>query len=287
MDEVHLPGWICLKDVDFRDNRQQTADDVGQLSTLNSQLSTLSILTVWGWDARIVHQLRKRGCPEYLLPSEEQLATIRQLSSRQTAVQLLPLLTDKFKSWWCESIEEVETLPTGTKLYKAPWSCSGRGVFPYNRKRIEKIIREQGGIEVEPLYDRVADFAMEFYCEGGEVHFLGYSAMLPASLPVVDNGARTTDGGGILSTAYGGNLVASDEFILSLLTQFVSEEEVLRVRDALIEVLRAHIAPRYTGPLGVDQMIVRNVNYQLHPLVELNLRHTMGHVAIALREKNI
>lgn len=270
MDEVRLPGWCTLSELDAPSCWQQLG------ASAQPEGGAAHLLEVWGWDARIVQQLRKRGCPEVLLPTDEQLATIRQLSSRQTAVKLLPLLTNQFKNWWCESIEEVEALPEGAKLYKSPWSCSGRGVFAYNRSRIMKVIREQGGIEVEPLYDRVADFAMEFRCAAGEVEFLGYSAMM--------NGQ-----------SYGGNLVATDAEILSLMTAFVPEQDVLSVRDSLVNVLRTHIAPYYSGPLGVDQMIVRRTNgggcgnlqalggYLLHPLVEINLRHTMGHLAIELR----
>lgn len=258
MDEVRLPGWCTLNELDTPECWQQLC------ASAQPEGGAAYLLEVWGWDARIVQQLRKRGCPEALLPTDEQLATIRQLSSRQTAVKLLPLLTDKFQNWWCESIEEVEALPEGAKLYKSPWSCSGRGVFPFNRNRIIKVIREQGGIEVEPLYDRVADFAMEFRCVAGKVEFLGYSAMM--------NGQ-----------SYGGNLVASDSYILDLMTQYVSEEEVISVRRNLKDVIRKYIAPHYSGPLGVDQMIVRTPKYLLHPLVELNLRHTMGHLAIELR----
>jgi hypothetical protein len=43
----------------------------------------------------------------------------------------------------------------------------------------------------------------------------------------------------------------------------------------------------YRGPFGVDMMIVmksgeRGENCLLHPCVEINLRRTMGHVALAL-----
>ena len=270
MDAVRLPGWHCLAD------SLPSWDEVERIEP-------------WGWDARLVHQLRRRGCPEHLLPSPERLATIRHLSSRQTAVRLLPMVTERFESWWVGATSPPEspllgdfqrvlnTLDVlspkggvgGGFLFKSPWSCSGRGVFTYDEKRIRKVMREQGGIEVEPLYPRVADFAMEFRCEGGEVTFLGLSAML--------NGGTSARG-----AAYGGNLVASDETIMGLMTRYVPEKEVTEARDKLLDVLRREIAPFYDGPLGVDQMIV-GPPYALHPLVELNLRHTMGLVAIEMR----
>ena len=81
MDAVRLPGWHCLADA------LPSWDEVERIEP-------------WGWDARLVQQLRRRGCPEHLLPSPERLATIRRLSSRQTAVRLLPMVTERFESWW-------------------------------------------------------------------------------------------------------------------------------------------------------------------------------------------
>ena len=51
----------------------------------------------------------------------------------------------------------------------------------------------------------------------------------------------------------------------------------------------------YRGPFGVDMMVVKEnsqlSNHQdcqlkLHPCVEINLRRTMGHVALALSPKD-
>lgn len=255
-----MPGWLRLCDI-----TEEWLQACGGWQAIDC-------IEAWGWDARIVHELHKRGCPSHLLPNHEQLAHIRRLSSRQTAVGILPDLPGDFRSWWCNSMEEVDKLRQTIEqplLLKAPWSCSGRGVFPYNEARLRKVLREQGGIEAEPLYDRVADFAMEFRCLGGDVEFLGLSAML------------NPPGG-----AYGGNLVMTDADLLRLMTSYVDASDIQAVRQALIEAIRRHIAPHYTGPLGVDQMIVRLApgRYVLHPCVEINLRHTMGHIAIEVRE---
>ena len=130
----------------------------------------------WGWDPLLRHQLVRAGAPERLLPSEEQIQRIRQLSSRQTVVTLLPLLrTDVAESFgkaqFCSSFEAVERALQcwGEVVLKSPWSCSGRGVFRVNgllteaqQGRVRRILREQGGVEVEPFYAHEQDFAMEF-----------------------------------------------------------------------------------------------------------------------------
>ena len=39
----------------------------------------------------------------------------------------------------------------------------------------------------------------------------------------------------------------------------------------------------YRGPFGIDMMVVRGDDgFLLHPCVEINLRRTMGHVALSL-----
>lgn len=41
----------------------------------------------------------------------------------------------------------------------------------------------------------------------------------------------------------------------------------------------------YTGPFGIDMMVVEGnagKGFLLHPCVEINLRRTMGHVALSL-----
>ena len=51
------------------------------------------------------------------------------------------------------------------------------------------------------------------------------------------------------------------------------------VKEKICTLLPAIIDGKYVGPFGVDMMIAEE---QLHPCVEINLRRTMGHVALAL-----
>ena len=46
-------------------------------------------------------------------------------------------------------------------------------------------------------------------------------------------------------------------------------------------VLSQHLVARYEGPLGVDMMLVKTDQcIMLHPCIEVNLRRTMGYVAL-------
>ena len=63
----------------------------------------------------------------------------------------------------------------------------------------------------------------------------------------------------------------------------------------LLDFIQAHVISlvgslfkgKYVGPFGIDMMVVRVEDREelcIHPCVELNLRRTMGHVALALTE---
>ena len=237
----------------------------------------------WGWNKALVHRLRKLGVPERLLPGNKELEDIRQLSSRKTAVTLLsklaplsPMLIGE--STWCTSFEE--TLQTiehyGTAMLKAPWSGSGRGVFrtglPMSENvecRIKKVLREQHAIEVEPYYHRKVDFAMEFTAEGNAIFYKGLSLF------------RTHTSG-----SYMGNIVANEDTLQEMLPD-VSPELLSLVATACEKELSQLLAGHYRGLLGIDMMLVCEAGSglpRLHPCVEINLRRTMGHAALSLRE---
>lgn len=246
----------------------------------------------WGWDRHITALLRRLGAPERLLPSEAQLSRIRQLSSRHTAVEVLRRLQTPFESRWCTTEADVIAAAKafgGRAMLKQPWSCSGRGVWPTTMAeltgasssilRVRKTLREQGAVEAEPVYDRVADFAMEFWAEpaaagegddavGCRVTYEGLSFF------------ETHDGG-----AYAGNVVAPQPELRRRL-EALAPPALLGADGRLpLDALAARLAATlatvlgadYRGPLGVDMMLTPA---GIHPCIEVNLRNTMGRVAI-------
>ena len=241
----------------------------------------------WGWDLALLSRLRRQGFPTELLPSETQIDTIRQLSHRRTAAQLLPALRFEGtvgEAVECRSIEEVEAFISQhpRTVLKAPWSSSGRGIrfvesvaadlqsaaVPSSLTGwLRNVLKVQGSVMAEPYYHKVKDFGMEFEWRDGEIRYLGLSLF------------HTTNG------AYTGNILATEQAKREMLSQYLSLELIDRVRE---EIIKAHLLSSLgslTLPFGIDMMVVARTDGQgflLHPCVELNLRRTMGHVALAL-----
>ena len=254
--------------------------------------SELTSIQPWGWDRAIRRELERMGMTASLLPTAEQIEQIRQLSHRRTSAQLLPQLQMEGtvgEAFECTAVEEVTELMQryGRLVLKAPWSSSGRGVRFCDAARlvnneelimnnwVRNVIKTQGSIMAEPYYNKVKDFGMEFEADAeGRIHYLGLSLF------------HTVNG------AYEGNILA---------TESVKQEMINRyIPVCLLDSVKQTIAERltldgYVGPFGIDMMIVKpgegNHNSQLsivnsqlllHPCVEINLRRTMGHVALSI-----
>lgn len=210
-------------------------------------------VVAWGWNAVVKHQLLRRGVSESLLPSDEEIDTIRELQHRTT---VLPLQTDCRALY---TIEEAGALFAERPhwVLKAPWSGAGRGLrwlhstlSDIDRNWIEKTVRNQRCVIAEPRREVVADLALE-YLDGT---FMGYSLF------------RTGSG------VYKENILWPDRRIEA------EYPAVLAARERIEPWLNENILTRYNGPLGVDLMLCADGS--LH-VAELNLRHTMGMISHA------
>lgn len=243
-------------------------------------------IDVWGWDADVRARLRRIGISEDLLPSDSELESIRQLSHRRTSATLLTQLTSGMlptplligEAIECTSMEELLAgiNKWGHVVLKAPWSSSGRGIRFINggmsvseQGWAKNILRHQGSVMLEPYYNKVKDFGMEFYSDGkGRIEYLGLSLF------------HTANG------AYTGNLLATENRKRKEMQRYLPIALLDEVQQAICNQLVSTIGTHYEGPFGIDMMIVSGVEptrqFLLHPCVEINLRRTMGHVALAL-----
>ena len=292
------------------------------LHTGKRQLTGVSVVAPWGWDAALRGRLRRMGIDDELLPSDEQLSQIRELSHRRVAARLLgnlmqikelKKLEELKEATECRSISEVEEVLARypRAVMKAPWSSSGRGLrfvgsqnvsgdgqsllTPALEGWVRGVLERQGSVMVEPYYNKVKDFGMEFEaCADGSIKYCGLSLF------------HTANG------AYTGNIVATEQWKREAMSRFLRPDVLDEVRENICHHLADILQGQYQGPLGVDMMVINNKQYTitnkqytinnkqytitnkqytinnkqegflLHPCVEINLRRTMGHVALAL-----
>ena len=245
----------------------------------------------WGWDLSLKGELEHIGIPEIALPCEAILNKVRALSSRQWAAEHL-----QSGVRFVQSVAEVKSLVRewGKAVIKAPWSSSGRGVrfvsadefregsgYPSFERWVGNIIYRQGGVTVEPYYNKVMDFGMEFEMVDGKVLYRGLSLF------------------DTIKNAYSGNVLCPEDKKVEMMARYVSPERLLQIRQHVIDVMEPALKGIYSGPFGVDMMIYakeQNLpasdgassdvqdDFGVNECIEVNLRRTMGHVAIDLAD---
>ncbi|WP_304411460.1 hypothetical protein [Bacteroides acidifaciens] len=243
----------------------------------------------WGWDVALRKRLSVLGVDEVLLPSMGQLNDLREYSHRSKAVALLPelQLNECFcgESYYLKTPEEWKRFVEGRKecLLKAPLSGSGKGLnwckgifTSFISGWCTRVAASQGGVIAEPIYNKVEDFAMEFYSDGaGELTFVGYSLFHTGK-----------------SGMYEGNCLLSNEAIRKKLAQYIPLEALMDLENCLKYRLSALVGTVYKGYLGVDMMICRFPEnekpvFRIHPCVEINLRMNMGVIARFLHDRYV
>ena len=272
-------------------NRTLELQDISVLSSLvASSKDFYSLFNIWGWSLALRHRLLHLGVPEAFLPTKEQLADIRTLSSRAFAAEYIHQLFDDadHEGWNTHLVGRgMRVLNSFTEpgeadssffifhssfIFKTLWSSSGRGVFvytpntPFNTDRVSSAIRNQGGILIDDFYeDKLLDFALEFETTDAGTRFLGYSIFEASS-----------------AGSYGGNIVAPQPYLRErILSTGISEELLDKVISYTTHRLGSLLAGRYQGVFGVDMLICRHEGKtMLHPCIEINLRRNMGILAI-------
>lgn len=277
-DVAHAQQMLDEERAHHADVRLVDADDLRRL-TIDELPSEI---LPWGWDKYLVKRLLMYNpLFEGLVLDAAQLDVIRRLSSREFAAHhLLPDLVasdDRLVGRMSvvksmeELIREMES-HDGNVVLKSPWSCSGRGVRFVSCGLTESeagwcrnVLAEQGAMMVEPIYPKLCDFAMEFMSDK-------------------DSGTRYL-GLNVFETRYGAylynNVYDSDLGKRQLLAHYVSEELLNKVRAKIEEMTTELFHGIYSGPFGIDMMIVdSSTGVKMHPCVEMNLRRTMGHMSL-------
>ena len=242
---------------------------------------------VWGWDISLVHKLQcsmfnvqcSMSNGQSLLPTPEQLADIRRLSSRLTAVEMLPAIRQQLpagttvgESWYAKTMDNAQCsiLNSQFLILKSLYSGSGRGLRIVETQELKSSM-PRDDVVVEPYYDKVADFALEYLATPTEVQFLGVS--------LFETNANN---------AYLGNCIAPQRVLWQRISKHVPRFDFEHLIGIVRKELSLRFVGHYLGPLGVDMMIVKNnaqcsmsnAQFKVHPCVEVNVRRTMGELSL-------
>ena len=165
---------------------------------------------------------------------------------------------------------ESELPNEGRWVAKLDFSSSGRGVFfPRSTEELQEMLRRHQELYLEPWLDRVADRGYEFvrHPDGG-IEYVGVHLF--------------TTGQG----RYGASLVAPREVVREQLRRQPTTPSHEEYVAHLLERLRGYDFHGYAGPFGIDTVVWRDGDLlRLAPSVEINLRRTMGHVALELSQR--
>ena len=231
----------------------------------------------WGWNHSLKKRLINEGIDPATLPSEEDLQFIRTHSRREFALDVHSrlgyrdsLVIGPDYRIVATNIGEIKAFisATGSSVLKSPLSGSGKGIR-FVRERLSesdagwcrRTLDKQGSVIVERRFEIIKECAMLFECHHDGIDFIGYSFF------------ESRNG------AYSRNILASNEDIENMISEYVPRDTLTAIREKLTNILADTLVGHYEGYLGVDQMICQTASPVFIPVSEINLRMTMGLIA--------
>ena len=264
--DIILVDDVCGLKSDFR-----LADwsMLGSIFDMNPDIK----IDPWGWNHALRRKFLDHGVPPQYLPDIPTIDRIRLLAHRRTTIPLNEEW-NRIVANHADMVEVPEELHSTDQCLsylhshpgcwmKAPWSSSGRGVINTAADMSEEqvrqwchgIIRRQGSVLAETAAMRLADFATEWMIDSGNACFSGLSCF------------ETSNRGKYISNDMRPQSQLTDTF--NSLCRIDLEQVVAWQK----EIICRHLSG-YSGPLGIDMIV--QTDGMLRPLVEVNLRRTMG-----------
>ncbi|PRQ03664.1 hypothetical protein ENSA5_13570 [Enhygromyxa salina] len=259
-------------------------------------LGALARVQPWGWTPRLARRLAPlrarasddpvppQGWPPELLAKARGVSVLRRLlpGERLSQVETIGVLAHEVGAV-VDAIEQFRGAGYATVACKASWGTAGRGTIRVlagpipepQRAWIRRTLARQGAIVVEPWLDRVCDLSLRLTIKSpGRARIDGVGRVL------VDPRGQYL--GAVIGRPTAGLPTDLARFLHGDGRDPKWLSEVWRrVAD---EVARELEASRYVGTVGVDALVhrVEDGSLRLRPVVELNPRVHMGHVAVHL-----
>jgi len=264
---------LALKKVNYPLPQQ-----VGALKELSDRF--LGEIRTWGTSQKIAERFGTEWKPDW-----------KVIFGKSWGASCLQTLLDQYPAdYWTEEVtvgrvcndwDEVECVLEDFRqagyerfIAKTNFSTAGRGA-----KRFEDLSEVQGWLEralrhqqviVEPCFERVVDFSIQLHVQVNRTK-------------VLTIGRFETDNQG---QYLGHHLGAMHSGLGKDLLRFIhgdgkDSQRMRRLGTQVADVVgKALQDVGYTGPAGVDAMIVRTAKgYKIRPIVEVNPRYTMGRIA--------
>ncbi len=250
-------------------------------------LSDIHGFKPWGWALNMIHRFKKipHLNTQKALPKWDD--ALRNSLSRLSAQKVLTSVLENAENniyisdtpQILSTLQEVEDyLKKNTPIVlKEPWSSSARGNMliqkPYLdlpiKQRIKSVLSKQGFWMGEKWFHKQLDFSLHFQLKNGQVRLTGESYF-------------ETNPKGQYQASYIHQKPPMDKA-----TQAFLEDNLPQVKQALIKALSQNKDLHwYEGNFGIDLMLVsENNRLCFHPCVEINLRNTMGTVALFLEQQ--
>ena len=291
-----LPCWIASHgDFILSQNHETDSEWIDNINNIYGigagvcsikDIGTHNDIEPWGWNKFLQRRMFLDGAKPNALPSDKDIENIRFLSHRRISIKIhkmfldaIPELQENIPHEYSSMSEILDFARKHPKAYvKAPWSSSGKGVYralDINALDFTRwcsgIIKRQGSIMCEKPLSAVMDFAMEFKCTSGNTTFEGYS--------IFNNDTHCSFNGGLL--------MSTDKLHEKICSCIGNEDIILKARECATQIISHLIAPHYSGYVGIDMMIYKDMNgsLQLNPCIELNLRTTMGVISSVIGNK--
>ncbi|MCD7935326.1 MAG: hypothetical protein LUG98_00540 [Tannerellaceae bacterium] len=242
----------------------------------------------WGISPDSVRKMRElKKSSGYPLTVPEWKEEYVALTGRSCAAECLTYLRELYPSALLPAIplffHETETLRQyinrcpGQYILKSPYSSSGRGLVWVEGTVPEKewnwirgVLTRQGSISLEPALDKIRDFGWEFLSDGeGKVVYKGISPF-------------TTNAKGAFERTF----ISSQQQVLADIYRLISPDVYDCFLEGVTRFVREKYSYRYKGCIGVDILVYRTATggIALHPCVEINMRYTMGYLALQLEQ---
>ena len=299
-DLAFLPAWYASPYDSVLVEQTLTNDFLSSVQPLNPLAKAITLpdfisgkeqflneeINLWGISPQSIHYFEQQNKQYDLqLKIPEWKDVYYSLGSRPTAKECLSFLMDNFPEIekrilpvYLSSITEIEEYIINSgeqQVVKAPYSSSGRGLIwlppeklaQSERQILSGILRRQKEVSVEPALNKSLDFSMHFEINSEkEALFVGYSLF------------QTNNKG-----AYEKSILINQEEIERRITAFIDKDFVLSVKSKLLSFIQQKYSPDYKGNIGVDMLVYQSGNqYHLNPCVEINMRKSMGYLAIQL-----